>query len=80
MFLTSEGEEDSRASATPNEMNLGEGGGNGESWPSALAVTSGAETETGNERTNDQAGIRAVELQPDFNTIQVCLVENIKNM
>ena len=30
-------------------------------------------------RTTDEAGIRtAVELQPDFKTIQVCLVENIK--
>ena len=31
-------------------------------------------------RTNDQARIRAVELQPDFNTIQVRLVENIKDI
>ena len=31
-------------------------------------------------RTNDQAGVRAAELQPDFNTIQVCLVENIKEI
>ena len=31
-------------------------------------------------RANDQAGIRVVELQPDFNTIQVCLVEHIKNI
>ena len=29
-------------------------------------------------RTNDQAGIRAVELRPELNTIEVCLVENIK--
>ena len=29
-------------------------------------------------RTNDEAGIRVVELQADFNAIQVCLVENIK--
>ena len=31
-------------------------------------------------RTNDEGGIGAVELQPDFKTIQVCLVENIKDM
>ena len=31
-------------------------------------------------RTNDQAGIRAVELRPDFNMIQVCLVENVKGI
>ena len=31
-------------------------------------------------RANDQAGIRVVELQPDFNTIQVCLVENIEDI
>ena len=30
-------------------------------------------------RTSDEACIRGVELQPDFNTIQVCLVENIKD-
>ena len=30
-------------------------------------------------RTNDEVGIRAVE-QPDFKTIQVFLVENIKDM
>ena len=29
-------------------------------------------------RPNDEADIRAVELQPDFKTIQVCLVEDIK--
>ena len=28
----------------------------------------------------DEAGIRGVELQPDFKTIQVCLVENIKGI
>ena len=31
-------------------------------------------------RTNDEAGIRAVELQPDFKTIQTCLVENVKDI
>ena len=31
-------------------------------------------------RTNDEAGIRAVELQPGFNTIIVCLVENTKDI
>ena len=31
-------------------------------------------------RTNDEAGIRAVELHPDFKTIQVCLVESIKDI
>ena len=29
--------------------------------------------------TNDEEGIRAVELQLDLNTIQVCLIENIKD-
>ena len=31
-------------------------------------------------RTNDEAGIRAVELQPHFKMIQVSLVENIVNI
>ena len=31
-------------------------------------------------RNNDEAGIRAVELQPDFNTIQVCVIENITDI
>ena len=31
-------------------------------------------------RTNDEASIRAVELQPDFKAIQVCLIENIKDI
>ena len=30
--------------------------------------------------TNDEGGIRDVELQPDLKTIQVCLVENIKDI
>ena len=39
-------------------------------------VASGDETETG--RISDDAGICAVvELQPDLNTIQVCLVKNM---
>ena len=28
--------------------------------------------------TNDEAGIRAVELQREFKTMQVCMFENIK--
>ena len=43
-----------------------------------MAVASGDETET--RRTNEEAGIRAVELQPDVKTIQVCLVENVKGI
>ena len=30
--------------------------------------------------TNDETGIRAVELQPDFRIIQVCLDENINDI
>ena len=30
--------------------------------------------------TNDEAGIRVVELQLGFKTIQVCLVENMKGI
>ena len=41
-------------------------------------MASGGETQTGKE--DYQAGIRAVELQPDFNTIQVCLVENMEGI
>ena len=38
-----------------------------------------SETGTGRQGTksSDQAGIRGVEFQPDFNIIQACLVENI---
>ena len=36
--------------------------------------------ERGGRRTNDEASIRAVELQPDFKAIQVCLIENIKDI
>ena len=43
-----------------------------------MAVASGGERERG-RRTNE-AVIRAVELQPDFKTIQVCLVENVKDI
>ena len=30
--------------------------------------------------TNDQAGVRAVELLPDFSTIGVCVVENLNTI
>ena len=31
-------------------------------------------------RTKDEAGIRAVELQPDFKKIQVFLIKNVKDI
>ena len=40
-----------------------------------MAEASGGERR---KRTNDEVAISTVELQPDFKTIQVCLVENIK--
>ena len=77
MFLTSEeggGKQQSFTQAAPNELKLGEGGQSGESWPSAWRCRRGVRPRQG-RRTNDQAGIGAVELQPDLYTIQVCLVE-----
>ena len=46
----------------------------GESWPSAWRWRWGVRRRQG-RRTNDEAGIRAVELQPDFKIVQVCLFE-----
>ena len=81
MFLTSEGggKQQSCTQAAPNELKLGEGGEIGESWPSAWPWRRGVRRRQG-RRTNDEAGIRGVELQPDIKTIQVCLVENIKDV
>ena len=46
------------------------------------AVRAGHQGMRGKEgrRTNDEAGIRAVQLQPDFKTMQACRVENIKDI
>ena len=81
VFLTSEGggREQSFTQAAPNELKLDEGGGSGESWPSAWRWRRGVRGREG-RTTNDEAGIRAVEIQPDFKTIQVCLIGNIKNV
>ena len=53
------------------------GGESGESWPSAWRWRRGVRRRAGS-RTNDEAGIRVVELQSDFKTIQICLVQNAK--
>ena len=55
------------------------GGEIGESWPSTWRWRRDVR-ERGGRRTNDEASIRAVELQPDFKAIQVCLIENIKDI
>ena len=44
-----------------------------------MAVASNGERKRGKEDYR-QAGIRGVELQPDFETIQVCLVKNLKDI
>ena len=77
MLLTSDGggrQQSFTQKAAQNELKLGEGG-----WLSAWRWRRGVRRRQG-RRTNDQAGVRAAELQPDFNTIQVCLVENIKEI
>ena len=65
------------AQAAPNELKLGEGGHSGKSWPSAWRWRRGTRRRRG-RKISDQRGIRAVELQPDLHTIQVCLVEHMK--
>ena len=54
-------------------------GKSGERWPSAWRWRRGVRRRQG-RRTNDEAGIRGVDLQLDFKTIQVCLVENMKDI
>ena len=49
------------------------------SWPSAWRWRRGVRGREG-RKTNGEVGIRAVELQLDFKTIQVCMVENIKDI
>ena len=74
MLLTSDGggrQQSFTQKAAQNELKLGEGG-----WLSAWRWRRGVRRRQG-RRTNDEAGIRAVGLQPDFNTIQIFLVENI---
>ena len=78
VFQTSKGGErqQSFTQAVPNELKLGDGGESGESWPSAWRWRLGVGGRKG-RRNNDEAGIRAVELRPDFKTTQVYLVEKI---
>ena len=82
VFLTSEGggrQQSFIHTSGAKRAETWRGGEIGESWPSAWRWRRDVR-ERGGRRTNDEASIRAVELQPDFKAIQVCLIENIKDI
>ena len=80
MFLTSEGRgrQQNFEQAAPNELKLGEGGKVVRAGHRLGGGIGGREGE--GRRITDEAGLHAVELQPDFKTIGVCLVQNKKDI